>query len=212
MGRVLLGLMLIPALVGGTYLASPGTRSAIAAPLEATAVGRLSRMLQGSFTADTAHAGVVLRKTCRVRAPALGAHVVYVEDHYARGSGRPFSQRILALDAMGSSSARAREYTLLDAGALRGACDDGVAAPSLAASDVVERQGCDVTLTLHGDHFRGRTEGSACASVLNGAIYAKRFMDVSDDGLLVHEQGYDARGTSAWGHDTAPLRYARASR
>ncbi len=127
MRRVVLGLMLIPGVLASAYMASHGGRVAVASPVESRASYRLTRMLQGDFEApasgsDDAHVGAVTRKVCRVDAPALGEHVLYAEERFANGTGRPLSQRVYVVEAEGHRhGARVREFTLLDPEAARAA-------------------------------------------------------------------------------------------
>lgn len=213
MRRVLLGLMLIPCAVVGGYAAGRGRRLADAAPLETAASARLARMLQGDFEAQPSgsgegRVGAIVRKVCRVSAPELGERVLYAEERFASGLGRPFSQRLYVIEGTTRDHARVREYTFPDPGAVRGLCESGEH-PALTRVDVEERAGCAVDLSWHRDHFEGVTRGTACRSVLNGADHAKRTLEVRDAQISVRDQGFDAQGAAVWGQNTAPIRYGR---
>lgn len=214
MRRVVLGLMLIPGLLTAGYVSSHGSRDAVASPVESRASARLTRMLTGDFEAPASgrgegRIGAVTRKVCRIHAPALGEQVLYAEDHFTRGSGRPLSQRIYVVEAEGRHGARVREFTLLDPGGARGLCDDASSA-RVGPDDVSERTGCALSAMWSVDHFEGTTAGDQCESVLNGATHAKRDVVVREDEVTVHERGFDARGVAVWGHLSAPMRFARA--
>jgi hypothetical protein len=210
MRRVLLGMMLVPAVVGGGYFTAAGARTASASPVESRPSGKLSRMLEGDFLASSLHVPAIRRKACRVDAPSLGERAVYVEERWERGPGRPYAQRLLVLSDAGESGARVREYTLSDPGALAGACDRAERV-TVTAADVTERAGCDVSLTLRDGRFTGRIEGRRCESILNGATHAKRAMDVSEREVAVHDRGYTDHDAVAWGAPDA-IRYTRQSR
>ena len=216
MRRVVLGLMLIPGVLASAYMASHGGRVAVASPVESRASYRLARMLQGDFEAPSAgvgesRVGGISRKVCRINAPTLGENVLYAEERFTRGSGRPLSQRIYVVEAEGRHGARVREFTLLDPGGARGLCDDTTSA-RVGTDDVTERTGCAVSAQWSGDHFVGTTPGNACESVLNGATHAKRDLVVRDNEVAVRDRGFDAQGRAVWGHLTAPIRFARAER
>ena len=213
MRRVVLGLMLIPGVLAGAYMASHGSRVAVASPVETRASARLARMLQGDFEApasgsDDAHVGAVTRKVCRVDAPALGEHVLYAEERFANGTGRPLSQRVYVVDGQGHRQAHVREFTLLDPEGARGLCDDA-SKRHLTSDEVSEREGCDLVATWRGDRFEAATAGTACRSVLNGASHAKRELLVREGEVTVRDRGYDAHGEAVWGHLTAPMRFSR---
>ncbi len=213
MRRVVLGLMLIPCALAGAYVAGRGGRVAVASPVETRASARLARMLQGDFEAPPSgngegRVGAVARKVCRVDAPALGEHVLYAEERFARGTGRPLSQRVYVIEGESHRHARVREFTLLDPEGSRGLCDDPSKA-HLTPDEVVERRGCALEASWHGDRFEGATAGDACESVLNGATHAKRELQVRDGFVTVRDRGFDAQGAPAWGHLSAPIRYER---
>ncbi len=210
MRRVLLGMMLVPAVVGGGYFTAAGARTASASPVESRPSGKLSHMLEGDFLASAPHVPAIRRKACRVDAPGLGERAVYVEERWERGPGRPFAQRLLVLSDVGETGARVREFTFSDPGAVAGACDRAERA-TVTAADVTERVGCDVSLTLRGGRFNGRIEGRRCESILNGATHSKRAMEVGDRDLAIHDRGYNEHDTVTWGAPDA-IRYTRQSR
>ncbi len=215
MRRVVLGLMLIPGVLAAAYMGSHGGRVAVASPVETRASARLARMLQGDFEAPATgngegRVGAVTRKVCRIDAPSIGEHVLYAEDHFTRGSGRPLAQRVFSIEADGRHGARVREFTLLDPGGARGLCDESSA--RLTRDAVSERTGCEVTATWRGDRFEGSTAGDKCESVLNGATHTQRDLVVREGEVSVRDRGLDARGAAVWGHLSAPMRFARTSR
>ncbi|MFO0606407.1 MAG: CpcT/CpeT family chromophore lyase [Polyangiales bacterium] len=201
MRRVVLGLMVVPAVVGVGYF------TAAASPVEGRPAAKLARMLEGDFRAATGRTDVILRKACRVDAPALGDRAVYVEERFEHGGGRPYAQRLLVVSDVGEAGARVREFTFADPGAVAGACGRAERV-TVGAADVVERAGCDVSLSLRDGRFSGRIEGRRCESVLNGATHAKRAMEVSEREVAVHDRGYTEHDAVAWGAPDA-IRYAR---
>jgi hypothetical protein len=197
----MVGLMVVPAVLGVGYY------RAVASPVEGRPSARVMHMLEGDFRAHMGRTDSLLRKVCRIDAPALGERVLYVEERFEHGSGRPYAQRLLVVSDAGTNDVRLREYTFADPGSMLGACSRAER-PVVGVSDVIERRGCDVRLSLRSGRFTGRIEGRRCESVLNGASHAKRAMEVTEREVSVHDRGYTDEGTVAWGAPDA-IRFVR---
>lgn len=214
MRNALLGLMLMPGLVGFHVLVRNG-RVASAAPARAeTAIDAIvSRALTGQFRAP-AHRGpdgtrpAIERVACRVDAPGIGAQVLYVEESFAGRARRPFSQRFLAIEPLAQGAARVREFAPVDPESVAGLCAGGER-PVVYRSNTVERRGCEVVLRRQGARVEGAIEGDRCESRINDAHHLTRTIALSDDAIEVRERGVDASGNVVWGADVPALRFAR---
>ncbi len=211
MRQVLVGLLVLPGVVGGAAALRAPTAAARADEVAAHASGahaaaRLTRWLSGRFvtqaraTADGTIPAVVLR-SCRVTLPAVGERVLYVERAFRGADGtaaRPFDQALWAIDPMGGpGQVRVRQFALVDPAGARNLCDDPGATPPAAALD--ERSGCALRVHAIGHHLRGATEGAQCPSAVNGARYATRTLEVHDDAIVMADQGFDGEGNTVWG-------------
>ncbi|MDP3278673.1 MAG: chromophore lyase CpcT/CpeT [Deltaproteobacteria bacterium] len=179
------------------------------------AVRRLSQLLQGRFdssaqaTRDMRYFDVTLT-ICRVSAPDVSASTLYIEQ--ALRGRPPYRQRLYVLGsgADGATVATSRVFEFNDPDAVVGLCDR-VGVQSVAASDVVEREGCTVTLTLQGDRFVGQTAGRTCLSTLMGAAYATTEITLGEATLDSWDRGYNAMGRQVWGATAGAYRFERRS-
>lgn len=213
MRNAFLGLMLVPALAGFHVLVRNG-RVADAAPTHAAPdPGAVAQALTGRFRAPAARTAdgtrpAIERTACAVDAPGLGDRVVYVEDAFAGRPGRPFAQRLLALDAAPGGAVRVREFALVDPEAAAGLCTEG-ARPTVYRSNTVAREGCDVVLRRAGAVLTGATAGDGCASRINDAHHLERTLTLSASTVEVRERGLDPSGRVVWGREGSAIRYAR---
>lgn len=215
MRNALLGLMLVPGLVGFHVLVQSG-HVAVAAPsarAEMSLDASVTRALSGRFTAPAARTAVgtrptIARSACRVDAPGIGAQVLYVEDAFAGPGRRPFAQRLLAVDALAEGAVRVREFAFIDPESVAGLCD-GAERPVIYRSNTVERRGCELVLRRRGDRVEGAIEGDRCESRINDAHHVERTLSLAEDAVEVRERGVDAQGQVVWGADGAAMRFAR---
>lgn len=214
MRNALLGLMLVPGLVGFHVLVRNG-RVADAAPTHARGPldASLEQALTGTFRAAPSRTGEgtrpsIVRRACRVDAPGLGARVLYVEDAFAGPGRRPFAQRLLAVDAGGEGEVRVREFAFVDPESVAGLC--GAAERAVVyRSNTLPRPGCDLVLRRDGDVLTGGTQGDRCESRINDAHHLERTLRVSDEAIEVRERGVDAAGRVVWGAGSDAIRFAR---
>lgn len=212
MRYAMLAMMIVPGVVGvGVLARSP--RSAVAAPsARADAfAAQVARALTGTFAAPSSRtAGVTLppihRSACEVSAPGLGAHVVYVEDAFEGRRGRPFSQRLLAVDAA-PAGAIVREFTPIDPESLIGLC--ATPGASVYRANTVERRGCELTLRRDGRSVSGRTLPMRCESRINDARFVDRALRVDDRAVELRERGVDPQGRVVWGGEAVATRFVR---
>lgn len=213
MRNAMLGLMIIPALVGMNVLGR-SNRVAVAAP---TARGdafaaQVARALTGEFRADAQRTTqgtrpAVHRTACAVNAPGLAAHVVYVEDAFEGRRARPFSQRLLAVRPA-VDGAVVHEFALIDPEAAAGLCEAG-AAPTVYRANTRERAGCEITLRRQGAAVTGVTAPGRCESRINDAHHVERALRLADDTVEQSERGLDARGRLVWGGASTAMRFSR---
>jgi hypothetical protein len=138
--------------------------------------------------------------TCEVPAPALSARALYVEQAVMTALDEPYRQRLYLVEpgTPPDTQAISRVYTFNNPMAYIGRCNDADGA-EIAAADVVERTGCDVTMNWTGDHFSGGTTAKECESDLNGASYATSVVDIFEDRIESWDRGYDAEDGQVWG-------------
>ncbi len=186
-----------------------------AMPAEGLAVRKLAQLLEGRF--DTAAQAASDRRyfdvtlsICPVSIPSIAARALYVEQSI-RGSA-PYRQRLYVLGsgANPETTATSRVFEFNEPSSVVGLCDRGEA-QTFAAEDVVEREGCTVTLQLSGERFTGRTDGRLCLSSLMGATYATTELTLDARTLESWDRGYDATGRQVWGATAGAYRFERRS-
>jgi hypothetical protein len=106
------------------------------------------------------------------------------------------------------TQARSRVFEFKYPKAVVGLCEASMK-PTIAASDVEERQGCLVSLTWDGAAFEGATEGKGCASTLNGASYATSEVTITQDQIRSWDRGFDAADKQVWGATDGPYVFDR---
>lgn len=214
MRHAMLGLMIIPGLVGVNVLGR-SARVADAAPsnrANAVFAEQVAVALTGSFraapqrTADGTRPAVE-RRSCRVSAPGIGPNVIYVEDAFAGRQARPFAQRLLAVEPH-VDGAVVREFSAIDPESMAGLCATATL-PTVYRANTVERLGCEITLRRSGTVVQGATTPSRCESRINDARHVERTMRVGENGLDFAERGVDANGRVVWGGAGATIRFLR---
>ncbi|MEZ4390705.1 MAG: CpcT/CpeT family chromophore lyase [Polyangiales bacterium] len=214
MRHAMLGLMIIPGIVGVNVLGR-SARVADAAPsnrASAVFAEQVAAALSGSFiaapqrTADGTRPAVE-RTACRVSAPGLGPNVLYVEDAFVGRRARPFAQRLLAVDPH-AEGAVVREFSAIDPESMVGLCASE-APPTVYRANTVERRGCEITLRRNGTVVQGATTPARCESRINDAQHVERTMRVGENGVDFAERGVDARGRVVWGGPSSTIRFLR---
>lgn len=149
--------------------------------------------------------------TCRVDAPELGDHVLYVEQASMDSPGQPYRQRLYGLHGdAGTGTAGTTIYELMEPGWAIGLCGDDEVA-TYAAGDVFERPGCGVVLDWDADteEFEGGTVGKQCLSDYGGAAYATSEILLTGDRIDSWDRGFDAFDSQVWGATAGPYRFDR---
>lgn len=150
---------------------------------------------------------------CPVTAPSLGGRALYVEQAYMDDLENPYRQRIYTVQAPAEDEATASTtvYALEAPGDFVGACGEGVG-PSLDASDVSLRPGCGVVVQWSDaeEAFVGGTEGTDCASSINGASYATSDVRIEADLVSSWDRGFDDEGEQVWGATAGPYVFRRS--
>jgi CpeT protein len=174
-------------------------------PAPATPAAETARLLTGRFDSsaqearDMRYFGVQLR-ACPVAAPALGQHVLYVEQAILTAVDEPYRQRIYAIEEDGDAVVSA-VLTVDAPEQLIGACDIEAADRDLAVAQrtVTPLEGCEVVLRPSTDGFSGSTRGRECLNNYSGAVYATSEVAVTETQVISWDRGYDARDTQVWG-------------
>lgn len=169
-------------------------------------VERALRFQRGLFnsSAQAARDGryfEVQLSVCSVDAPALGEHVLYVEQAMMSAPEEPYRQRVYVLDGEGDQVVSV--VNEVDAPEqLIDLCSFAPAdrAAILAARTVTPVEGCEVVLTVVDDNtFTGGTIGDSCSNDYGGATYATSEVTLTDTALQSWDRGYDADDVQVWG-------------
>jgi CpeT protein len=147
---------------------------------------------------------------CRVEAPELGEHVLYVEQAMMSSKWKPYRQRLYVVEPLEPASLKAvsRVFELKDPDAVIGLCEKDESV-SFTAAMVEERQGCHVALEWTGEGFVGGTHGKGCGSTLNGASYATSKVELYADRLTSWDQGFNGDDVQVWGATAGPYIFDR---
>ncbi|QOJ14914.1 MAG: hypothetical protein HRU75_09780 [Planctomycetia bacterium] len=139
---------------------------------------------------------------------------LYVEQATAETPERPYRQRVYRL-------ARTRDGLVSEvfelpgepADVLRraGAWREARPLADLDPSQLEPRSGCTMYIHRRPDGaFSGGTRGSGCASTLRGAAYAvSDLIELTADGLVTWDRGYDADGRQVWGAERGGYEFRR---
>jgi len=202
---------------GATGSAGPSAGGSAGAAESVTE--RAARYLIGRFdssedAAQNPHHFAISLVICRADVPALGSHVLYVEQAKTDALSKPYRQRLYVVEpgVDPSIQARSRVFELASGSDWVGWCDAPTALP-IDAADAEEKIGCAVELTFDAstDAFDGGTVGKSCASALAGATYATSDVALSKQALLSWDRGFDQHDTQVWGATDGPYVFARKS-
>ena len=147
-------------------------------------------------------------KACRVDAPELGDRVLYIEQAMGSNPASPYRQRLYRVYDNGDGRVASEVYTVANESQYVGLCDED-ATRTFTLDQVSVREGCTVFLEPTSDGFEGGTEGSNCASSLQGASYATSVVTLQNDRILSWDQGFDANGLQVWGAVAGPYEFIR---
>lgn len=99
----------------------------------------------------------------RVRLPAFGEYVFYVEEYTDDNPGKLSSRYLVAFESAREAGIRMRTWFLTDSKGNPGGPPDLSAIEQLTRDDVVGLgSGCDVLWGLHGDQYLGSVQPRAC--------------------------------------------------
>lgn len=166
----------------------------LAVELERYLTGRFDSVTQAK--ADLTYFEIQLQ-TCKVDAPALGAHVLYIEQARMDTLSAPYRQRLYVIEKKGAGAV-SRVFELVSPTKAKGLCKD----PSKITFEptmVTERAGCAVVVNWEADHFVGGTNGKDCPSDLSGATYATSEVTIDAAGMKSWDRGFDDAGVQKWG-------------
>ena len=152
-------------------------------------------------------------RTCRVKLPELGEHVLYVEQAVTENIKNPYRQRLYQLSQLADGRLQSAIYTLDKPKAWVGACDGAKDGKHPAATGLAfkRKPGCEVFLSFDGSAFRGQTQGKACATSLRGARYAQAEVELTAQSMKALDRGFDENDKQVWGSEHGPYQFERIS-
>lgn len=199
---------------GCAETSSDGTTNGSSLPV---AADEAFRWLTGRFDSkDQAESDpqyfAVQLQTCEVSAPEVGSRVLYVEQAMMTSLGKPYRQRLYALESVADDSTLvdSRVFELAQPQQAVGACD-GTEPMAFGSTEVELREGCTVRLAWDEvtASFVGGTTGKDCTSQLNGATYATSHVELRTDRIDTWDRGFDASDVQVWGASKGPYRFVR---
>ena len=170
-------------------------------------VDEFENQLSGRFTSEEQAAvnpsyWPVQLHSCAVSIPELGDHVLYVEQAMIDSLTSPYRQRIYQLEEIKSEEAeyavRSTIYSVSNEDDFVGLCNESEV-HSLDADQLTLREGCHVDLIWNGEGFEGSTDGSSCASSLNGSVYATSEVQTTPNRVESWDRGWDSQDNQVWG-------------
>jgi CpeT protein len=152
----------------------------------------------------------VQMQTCKVDMPALGTHVLYLEQALLSSLGAPYRQRLYVIEAQmpPETHARSRVFEFKDPTTMVGWCSKANPT-SPTVDDVIERDGCQVLAELKDGVFVGGTMGKGCSSSLQGASYATSEVSVEMTKITSWDRGFDTNDMQVWGAVAGPYVFDR---
>jgi CpeT protein len=207
----------VGACAAGPLTTADGDEPADAAAQVAQAAAQATTLLTGRFdssaqaASDSRYFPVQLR-TCALDVPALGAHVLYVEQAMLSSVDQPYRQRVYAVAERNDGAVVSTVYELLQPERFVGFCDLGATDQQgimPVVDDIALLPGCAVILTATDDGFAGSTDGKACENDFQGATYATSEVTLTDAGIESWDRGYDAADVQVWGATAGAYRFDR---
>lgn len=169
------------------------------------AAAEVAGLLTGRFDSsaqaarDPQYFGVQLH-ACPVALPALGEHVVYVEQAMLSAVDAPYRQRLYVVSG---DAARVVSAVLeLDAPEqVIGVCDFNEADRNrvLGGRTATVLPGCEVVLEADAGGWSGGTVDDACKNDYAGATWASTEVRLTSTAIESWDRGYDDAGTQVWG-------------
>ena len=198
--------LVLPACVGVPSEDGPAADRRTDSDLPSTTMApEVARLLAGRFDSSAQAARdrryfEVQLHACAVEAPALGEHVLYVEQAMLSAVDAPYRQRVYVVTEEGDAVVSA--VLELDAPEqVIGICDFSATdrARVLGERTLTPLEGCEVVLRPTEEGFSGSTRGEACANDYGGAVYATSEVTVTETQVISWDRGYDATGAQVWG-------------
>lgn len=125
---------------------------------------------------------------------------LYVEQAVAVAQAEPYRQRVYRVSAKGDGTLESAVYELADPLRFALAWKEPHKLDALRHEDLVRKDGCEVVLRKAGpDRFVGATAEKACPSDLRGASWASSEVEITKDGVLSWDRGFDDAGQQVWG-------------
>ena len=191
--------------------ASPALAMAPSAPVPIAET--LATYLEGHFSSEKQAATDkrfrhVVLSTCRVEIPALGKHVLYVEQALAKKPGAPYRQRLYRLKPLPDGRVESATFTLADPKPWRGTCV-GKQPPVNENSAYEQKAGCELKLRWVDETFVGQTSGTECQTQWLGSTYATAEVRLGRNRMSALDRGYDQKGQQVWGSEDGPYRFER---
>lgn len=135
---------------------------------------------------------------------------LYVEQAITAAADRPYRQRVYRLSDEGLALVSAVYELPGDAQQYAGAWRDVGLLASVGPDDLIEREGCAITLIEGVDgSYVGSTNEDDCGSTLRGATYATSRVTIRDGVVESWDQGFDAAGEQVWGAEKGPYVFRR---
>ncbi|MEO0588730.1 MAG: chromophore lyase CpcT/CpeT [Planctomycetota bacterium] len=135
---------------------------------------------------------------------------LYVEQAITAAADRPYRQRVYRLSDEGLALVSAVYELPGDAQQYVGAWRDVGLLAGVGPDDLVEREGCAITLIEGVDgSYVGSTNEADCKSTLRGATYATSRVTIRDGVVESWDQGFDAAGEQVWGAEKGPYVFRR---
>lgn len=123
---------------------------------------------------------------------------LYIEQAVSEMGDRPYRQRVYQLTRE-EDDYLSRVFELPDPGRFVNQYADPRSFIAITPDSLMERKGCEVSLTPSEGAYRGGTAEKTCESSLRGASYATSRVSVYEDHLESWDQGFDAEGSQVWG-------------
>ena len=125
---------------------------------------------------------------------------LYVEQALNSMQDKPYRQRVYEVTQLNDSVFSSAVYTIPNDSLWIGKWKNPAEFNAIGPGSLEERTGCAVLLKRLGEnHFKGSTNERDCESTLRGATYATSTVEITSEGIISWDQGFDAQGNQVWG-------------
>ncbi|MEO6693869.1 MAG: chromophore lyase CpcT/CpeT [Ignavibacteria bacterium] len=166
---------------------------------------RLVKMMEGSFSSeeqsknDSDYLDIRLHMK-RIWTDRTDGKWLYVEQASASAVNKPYRQRVYRITNTYEGRFESTVFTINDPLRFTGEWKNEHALSGLTPDSLSIREGCAVILTLMNDGgYEGGTKGKKCLSELRGAKYATSEVNLSQEGILSWDRGFDENDIQVWG-------------